>query len=100
MGEDYVIKEKTGRTVKTLPGTRQFHCVRSYSDGSVQARHLNCKCDACIKGTGQCSSQEVGDWTTFYLGKKKKKEKKKSQHANKFSFVLNRLYMQSIKIVY
>ena len=68
VGEDDIIRERAGRNVKTLPGTRQFHCFRSFSNGGIKARHLTCKCDACITGTGQCSSQEAGDWTTFYFG--------------------------------
>ena len=68
VGEDDIIRERGERNVKTLPGTRKFHCVRSNSDGGIQARHLTCYCDACITGTGQCSSQEAGDWTTFYFG--------------------------------
>ena len=61
-------RDRPGRKLETVKGTRSFHTVRCVQQGAIMTRHLACACDACLTGVGSCLNRDlVGPWTCHAL---------------------------------
>ncbi|PIK36573.1 hypothetical protein BSL78_26595 [Apostichopus japonicus] len=67
--QEEVDRERYHRSVKTVPGTRNIHCVKSIKGGVVSVRNLSCFCTACVKDDDtDCENHlYVNDWKNFKL---------------------------------
>ena len=52
-------RDRPERVVKTVPGTRDFHEVKSGGRGVICARHLTCFCEPCLTGEGECVNEGI-----------------------------------------
>ena len=61
-------RDRPGRKLETVKGTRSFHTVKCVQQGAIMTRHLACACDACLTGVGSCLNRDlVGPWTCHAL---------------------------------
>ncbi|XP_041377609.1 uncharacterized protein LOC121389984 [Gigantopelta aegis] len=68
VGERDVKRDRMDRDVKTVPGTRSFHSVKSVEKNIILTRELTCCCLACQTGDRDCiSTATVGPWSSHVL---------------------------------
>lgn len=69
-----MLRDRGDRTsAKTIPGTRQLHCISPVSAQVIQSRNRSCYCTYCVQGNfEECENQGyVDDWVrwSFKTGK-------------------------------
>ena len=71
-------RNKPERVVKTLPGTRKLHSIRSTDTRfNISTRHVSCYCKPCIHGEDLCENLAYGiGWKDFQLKIDKKSNSK------------------------
>ena len=62
--------------LKTLPGTRRIHCLRSMDDCILATRTFSCFCVACLRSVvGECQyKMYVDNWEIVKMAKAKKRK--------------------------
>ncbi|XP_033630608.1 uncharacterized protein LOC117292604 [Asterias rubens] len=81
-----VLRKRQDRAIRTVPGTRKFHSIKSVKGGRVATRNLSCFCDSCLGvhgGTGRCvNAAYVHPWKEVKLKNGKTGEEDTALHAS------------------